>query len=234
MFRAGTIIAAVTTACAALSLSTALAAETCDHFEELLTTTPAPPHTAGPWKLYYQKLAAIQPGNYDLLLIGDSLADAWPADSLSPLQVANFGIGGDETQNVLWRLASPELAKLKPRKVLVVIGTNNLGAGNPPCATVAGINKIIEKVRETWPSAQIAFLEIPPRGTAGFKFNNDWRLETNAAVGHIKGVTTINVDNAITCNWHVPCENYADDNSHFSQAGYQILGKAVKAALFQN
>jgi lysophospholipase L1-like esterase len=233
MFSARTIIAVVAATYVAFSLSTAMAADTCDRFEELFATTPAPPQNPSQWKFYSERLAAILPGDSDLLLIGDSLAQLWPDVSLSPLRVANLGIGGDSTQHLLWRLASPELSTLKPIKVLIVIGTNNLGTGSQPCAIVAGIRKIIGKVGETWPSAQAAFLEITPRG-ADFGFNNTWRLETNAAVRLIPGVKTINVDDAITCDWHVPCQNYGDDNLHFSPAGYEIVGKAVKAALFQN
>ena len=187
MFRARTIIAAIAATCVALPLASAAASETCDQFQLLFATTPAPLQDASRWKFYTERLAATPPGNYDLLLIGDSLAQLWPDASLSPIKVANLGIGGDSTQHVLWRLASPEMRMLAPAKVLLVIGTNNLGTGSPPCAIAAGIRKITESVAQMWPSAQIAFLEIPPRGT-DFKYNNNWRLETNAMARLIPGL----------------------------------------------
>ena len=225
--------AVVVAACGALSLSTPAPAETCDRFEELFATTPAPPQNPAQWRFYSERLAAATPGNYDLLLLGDSLAQLWPDASLSPLKVANLGLGGDSTQHLLWRLASPEMNTLKPSKVLFVIGTNNLVTGSQPCAIVAGIATIIRKSKETWPSAQLVFLEIPPSG-ADFMSNNNRRLEINAAVRLIPGVKTINVDNAITCGWQAPCVNYADDHLHFHEPGYRVLGKAAHDALFRD
>jgi len=180
-----------------------------------------------------RNFAASPAGSYDLLVIGDSLARGWPDAIFSPLHVANFGVDGDSTQHVLWRLALPEMNRLNPSKVLLVVGTNNLGRGDEPCAIAAGIRKIVEGVRSTWPLAQPAFLEIPPSG-ADFKFKNDERLKTNAAARQIVSLKTINVDSTITCEGHRPCGNYRDDNVHFSLVGYETLTNAVKAALFPN
>jgi lysophospholipase L1-like esterase len=217
---------------AVLLCSGPASAETCDGFEELFTTTPAPPQNPALWRFYSERLAATPPGSYDLLLLGDSLAELWPDASFSPLKAANLGVGGDGTQHLLWRLESPEMKTLKLGKVLIVIGTNNLG-GSQSCAIAAGISKVVEKANAIWPSSQIAFLDIPPRGV-DFKFNNDRRLATNAAVRQIPDLRSIDVDDAITCRWKAPCVNYGDDNLHFSEAGYRILGKAVRDALFRD
>ncbi len=215
------------------SLATTAFAETCDKFDELIATTPSPPNDAAHWRLFAQEFATSTQVNDDLLLIGDSLVEFWPDTSLSPLRVANFGVGGDQTQHVLWRLSAPKLQKLMPRKVLIVIGTNNLTANSPPCAIIAGITKIIQTAKKIWPSAGLVFLEIPPRGV-GFVFKNDERQEVNAAIRKIGGVKTINADDVLTCGWHDPCANYNDDKIHFSQVGYQLLGQTMKSALFQN
>src|SRR4051794_39135761 len=56
-------------------------------------------------------------GGVDVLFLGDSITDAWGgeghgknspgaklfAKEFEPLKAANFGIGGDRTQHVLWR-----------------------------------------------------------------------------------------------------------------------------------
>jgi hypothetical protein len=223
------LVAAV---CAVLLYSAPVSAEICDAFEELFTTTPAPPQNPALWRFYSERLAAAPPGSYDLLLLGDSLAQLWPDASFSPLRAANLGVGGDGTQHLLWRLESPEMKTLKLGKVLIMIGTNNLGE-NQSCAIAAGISKIVKKASVIWPSSQIAFLEIPPRGV-DFKFNNDRRLATNAAVRQIPDLISIDVDDAITCRWKAPCANYSDDNLHFSEVGYRILRNAVRDVLFRD
>uniref|UniRef100_A0A8C4TED4 1-alkyl-2-acetylglycerophosphocholine esterase n=1 Tax=Erpetoichthys calabaricus TaxID=27687 RepID=A0A8C4TED4_ERPCA len=45
----------------------------------------------------------------------------------SPLHALNFGIGGDATQHVLWRLQNGELDHINPKVVVVWVGTNNHG-----------------------------------------------------------------------------------------------------------
>src|SRR5687768_18613214 len=57
-------------------------------------------------------------GNIDLLFVGDSITDWWaqPARGLSvwneyfaSMKSANFGIAGDTTQGVIWRMQNGEL-----------------------------------------------------------------------------------------------------------------------------
>uniref|UniRef100_A0A4W4ESK4 Platelet-activating factor acetylhydrolase IB subunit alpha2 n=1 Tax=Electrophorus electricus TaxID=8005 RepID=A0A4W4ESK4_ELEEL len=43
----------------------------------------------------------------------------------SPLHALNFGIAGDTTCNVLWRLQNGELQNIRPTVVVVWVGTNN-------------------------------------------------------------------------------------------------------------
>jgi hypothetical protein len=45
-----------------------------------------------------------------------------------------------------------------------MLGTNNLSVGDSPCAIIAGLIRVIERVEAIWPSTQIGFLEISPRG----------------------------------------------------------------------
>ena len=58
----------------------------------------------------------------DVLFVGDSLignlqlTDLWEK-WFAPLHCLNFGIGGDQTQHVLWRLHNGELECLKPKVV---------------------------------------------------------------------------------------------------------------------
>lgn len=49
------------------------------------------------------------------------------------LGVANYGIAGDQTQNLLWRIQNGEVAGLNPRLVVLKIGTNNLGEQSKEC-----------------------------------------------------------------------------------------------------
>jgi hypothetical protein len=205
------------------------AAETCDEADILYATTPAPPTAAYLWRTYLEQMATNVPANLDVLLIGDSLIYQWPFSLLSPLEVASYEIGGDKAQNVLWRLASPEFTKLKPKNILILIGTNSLPS-DKPCVIIAGMKKLVAQVSTIWPRTRIFMLEVPPRGQ-DLKFRNDVRLEVNSAIREMPSIKPIDVDDAIACAWQTPCENYNAEGLHFAPAGYKILTKLLREAL---
>ena len=87
-------------------------------------------------------VAMAKRGGIDVLFQGDSITDAWGGEGHNPkaagtaifekefvpLKAANFGIGGDRTQHVLWRIQNGELEPINPKVAVVMIGTNNLGS----------------------------------------------------------------------------------------------------------
>lgn len=215
----------------AASAHNASGAETCDEADILYATTPAPPTDTYLWRTYLKQMAASVPENLDVLLIGDSLVYQWPISLFSPLEAASYGIGGDKPQNVLWRLASPEFPRLKPKNILMFIGTNSL-PNDKSCAIIAGMKKLVDRVSMIWPRARIFMLEVPPRGQ-DLKFKNDVRLEVNLAIREMPSIKPIAVDDAIACAWQTPCENYNADGLHFTPAGYRILMTLLREALSQ-
>lgn len=64
----------------------------------------------------------------------NSITDWWAKQGLpvfnryyADLGVANYGIAGDKTQQLVWRIQNDEVRGLIPRLVVLKIGTNNLG-----------------------------------------------------------------------------------------------------------
>jgi beta-glucosidase len=112
-------------------------------------------------------------GPIDLLFLGDSITDFWrrPAPAggkeiwdqyFGKLNAANFGINGDKTQQLLWRIDHGELDGLHPKVVVLLIGTNN-------CAYTVdemerGIKKIIDRIHEKLPNSKLLIVGIFPRG----------------------------------------------------------------------
>jgi hypothetical protein len=72
---------------------------------------------------------------------------------------------------------------------------------------------------------------IPPRGLDLQEDARD-RIRVNQALELIFGVTAINVNDSIPCNWKAPCGNYRSGYVHFPEAGYRVLLGKVKDALF--
>jgi len=79
--------------------------------------------------------------DFDVLFLGDSITYLWTVGegdvsgypggktvfdkSFANMKIANFGIPGDSTQGVLWRLQNGEGQGHKPKAVMLMIGTNN-------------------------------------------------------------------------------------------------------------
>jgi lysophospholipase L1-like esterase len=129
-------------------------------------------------------LKAKSETNPDLVFIGDSISHFWggnpsvdltPNDknprvgdkvlkkTLSDHRVLNLGFGSDRTQQALWRLDHGELEGLKPKWVVINIGTNNTSDGNNADEILAGIQAVCERVKKQTPEAKIILMAIFPR-----------------------------------------------------------------------
>ena len=106
----------------------------------------------------------------DLLYIGDSIVehfenqgrDVW-AHYYAPRHAINLGIGGDRTENVLWRLEHMGLGRISPKLAIVMIGQNN-GPANSGEEIAGGIAAIVGVLRARLPATKILLLAIFPRG----------------------------------------------------------------------
>jgi len=139
-------------------------------------TTAAPRAVEYPWMsrqrwrgMYEEQLVRAAKGGVDVMFIGDSITEMWPKtvfqEQFGRLKAANFGIGGDHTGNLLWRLDSPVLAGLKPRVVVLLIGVNNINlCGETPEQVFGGIQAVVARLRTLYPSARILLNAVLPEG----------------------------------------------------------------------
>src|ERR1017187_915945 len=127
------------------------------------------------WWTPYTRHKLEQPHN-DLLFIGDSIIDQWgnASDNLFPggldtwkkryeSTATNFGVYGDNTQNVLWRLTEGKALKgYAPKRIVLLIGINNLLQGDSPEDTFVGIKAVTGYLRKTLPDSKVLVLGIFP------------------------------------------------------------------------
>ena len=114
-------------------------------------------------------LEVARGGNIDLLFVGDSITDLWRSrgkpvwdENFAPLKAANFGIGGDTTQGVLWRMQNGELEGFKAKLIVLMLGTNNINR-NPNDEIVDGDRLIVEEFKKRQPQPKVLVLGIFPR-----------------------------------------------------------------------
>jgi lysophospholipase L1-like esterase len=148
----------------------------------LLEVKPPPPNSAvipalaPPFEAKHQaNLEVAKQGGGELLLVGDSITDFWrnaegPYAGKPVLdkhfgqwKIANFGIAGDTTQGVLYRLQNGEGKGFSPRAIMVMIGTNNTARNN--AAEIAeGVGAVVLELQRDFPQAKILLLGVFPRG----------------------------------------------------------------------
>jgi lysophospholipase L1-like esterase len=104
----------------------------------------------------------------DLLFIGDSITRRWEDNPViynrffSKYKPANFGVGGDCIENLRWRILNGELEGIKPKLVVLHIGTNNLPTHTAE-EVCLGIRDIIRIFREKLPESRILLIGLLPR-----------------------------------------------------------------------
>ncbi len=191
-----------------------------------VTTFPSPPPFFSSWRRHDRLLRHLPHVPIDLCLVGDSLTEYWPETAWAPWQVFNFGVAADKTQHVIWRL--DELTRpIAAAHVLIMAGTNNLGAGDTPDGIVAGIAELVGRVSRNFPDASIVVVEIPPCGPE-FDFRDADRKRINLILAAAKWTRTINVDRALMSADHAANPYYMPDQIHFSAEGYRLLTGLIR------
>jgi lysophospholipase L1-like esterase len=195
-----------------------------------VTTVPSPPPLAASWRRHLELVAALPSDRLDLLLVGDSLAQYWPDSCFGKIKFFNFGIAGDKTQHALWRLLQLRPGRLKTERVLLMLGTNNLGEDDGPEAICAGIHVIVRQLRRLSSQARCFVVEVPPCGPE-FSFRSAARMRTNELLRASDEFRSINVDEMITTGFSPDCRNYLTDQIHWSEEGYRVLTRHIVAAI---
>lgn len=109
-------------------------------------------------------------GNVDVLFVGDSITQGWEGagrkvweERFAKWNPVNFGIGGDRTEHVLWRMTEGnELEGIDPKVIVLMIGTNNFGS-NTADEIAAGVKAIVAEFRKREPQANVLLLGVFPR-----------------------------------------------------------------------
>ncbi|MFZ1074290.1 MAG: platelet-activating factor acetylhydrolase IB subunit [Verrucomicrobiia bacterium] len=189
-----------------------------------------------------------QKGGVDILFMGDSITDGWRGGRGSniwnkyyaPRHAANFGISGDRTQHVLWRIDHGELDGVHPKVVVLMIGTNNTGKENDrktPRNTVPevaeGVEAVVNDIRARLPDSKILLLAIFPRGT----LNDPQRAQValiNTLIAKLDDGKTVKFldigPKFLEFDGTLP-RNVMPDLLHPNAKGYQIWADAMEPTL---
>ncbi|CAN7249531.1 GDSL-type esterase/lipase family protein [Pseudoduganella sp. LjRoot289] len=206
-------------------------------------TTAAPRAVDYPWmsmtrwnQMHDDQAARAARGGVDVMFVGDSLTEMWPKAlwdaNFGGLKAANFGIGGDRTGNVLWRLQNPAIAALKPKVVVLMIGVNNINlCGDKPEQVFGGIQAVVAALRKQYPDARILLNAVLPEGAIADAPERQSVVALNKLVKtlddgkavffHDYGARFIGADGALSAELQ-------PDFLHLSEAGYRIFADGIR------
>lgn len=194
-------------------------------------------------KLHEAHVKTVQAnqGPIDVLLVGDSITIQWGESwkkHFPDLKAVNIGIGGDKTQNVLWRLDHGGVEGLQPKAIVLMIGNNNMFF-TPETgieAAAKGIEMCVRNLREKFPAAAIIVAKILPAHTPGNAFYEDIK-KTNAALDALKlesdaSVRVIDLtDDFTNADGTLKKDLYTSDSIHLSPTGYGVYAEMLKPLL---
>ncbi|WP_375410057.1 GDSL-type esterase/lipase family protein [uncultured Methylobacterium sp.] len=210
----------------------------CDQADTAVATFPVPQQSATAYRRARQVSdLAAKAQDADVVLLGDSLTQLWPDASARETfggRVLNLGVGSDRTQNVLWRLQDERYARLSPRTVFLMIGTNNLGSGDKICAIRTGLEHIIERIDALWRKPFLVVVGILPRGRKS-SFRDSERTSVNGELKEIllkrgHAVMVDDAEAALRCD-EDQCPTFTPDMVHLAPPGYAALGASIRSKL---
>ena len=177
------------------------------------------------------------PGEYDIVMVGDSITHRWEreggegrelfAELKKSYGILNLGIGGDQTQHVLWRLSNGELEGYKAKMFTVMIGTNN--GGRDIAGIADGVKKIVELIRKRHPESKVVLMPIFPRGATPddkSRVANDKVNDVIRGIPDGKDVVWLDF-NAKFLDENGDTKWCMNDRLHPNEKGYQIWWEAL-------
>jgi cephalosporin-C deacetylase-like acetyl esterase/lysophospholipase L1-like esterase len=200
---------------------------------------------------HQQLLEKKKQGQIDVYFVGDSITRRWGTSDPQYKEMlanwkqnffgwnaADFGWGADAIQNILWRLDNGELDGVNPKVIVVLAGTNNVGALPGDDAKVAeitrGIKAILDVCREKAPDATIILTGIFPRNDNMAVMPTINKINENVAqFADEKKIRFLNVNDKLADEDGKLFDGMmnAGDKLHPTAKGYQVWADGLKPIL---
>lgn len=190
--------------------------------------------------LHERYVKRAREGNVDLLFLGDSITQGWKENEVwqkhyAKHRPANFGISGDRTQQILWRIQNGELEVIRPKVVVLLIGTNNVTDSNSSETISQAISDIVRITREKL-GAKVLLLGILPRAddAAAVAIHREKIAAINRTIAKLddgKHVRYLDMTDRFQQQDGTIAKEVMPDYLHLSPKGYEIWADAMSALL---
>jgi lysophospholipase L1-like esterase len=183
-------------------------------------------------------------GRIDVYFVGDSITRRWGALDYPALlanwktnffgwNAANFGWGADRIENMLWRLEHGELDGVRPKVIVILAGTNNVGAqpgGDEKIADITrGLSALVRLCQRKAPQATIVLTAIFPRNDNVAVLPEIERINAHlAALADGKRIRFLSVNDRLADKDGRLLPGMSADNLHPTLQAYQIWADGLK------
>jgi lysophospholipase L1-like esterase len=171
-------------------------------------------------------------GHGKIVFLGDSLTDMcnW-SEMLNNTDILNRGISNDTTAGLFNRLS--EVTRLKPQKVFIMIGINDIGKGLSTDEIIINYNGIINSIKKDSPETTIYVESVLPINRDIFKTSTNEKQITdlNWALSKLcgdSGAQFINLYPLFTVSQDKLNPDYTQGGLHINGKGYLVWSEAVK------
>ena len=211
---------------------------------------PAPRTDRNSQLAHAELLEKARRGGIDIYFEGDSITRRWGSSdeqykallenwrrNFWGWNAADFGWGGDTTQNILWRLNNGELDNVNPKIIVIMAGTNNVGKRSPEGSedpridgVTRGIKAILDLCRQKAPGATIVLMGITPRNDNPAVMPIINRINSNIATfADGKKIRYVNINDKLADKDGKLFDGMANrDGLHLDVNGYQVWADALK------
>jgi lysophospholipase L1-like esterase len=222
----------------------------------ILATIPISRADLSWWRARHEeKLHEIARTHPQLLWLGDSITQDWELKGPEPWRdfapawqrfygdrnAVNLGFKGDTTSSLIWRIQNGEVSGIDPKAAIILIGANNMGRPHWSAEdTVAGIDTIVQDLRQRLPHTRLLLLSVLPSQ------RSEWITETTSQInktlaeryGHVKDVTYIDVTSLFMRNGKLDTNLFLDPRLtppdpplHPTVEGQVLIAKAIEPIL---
>ena len=167
-----------------------------------------------------------------IVFLGDSITDGneWNELFDNP-NIINRGVSGDSTEGILHRI--DHICVLKPSKIFILIGTNDLGQGKTIPTIITNYEQIISKIKQNSPQTKIFVQSVFPvnENILQSKRKNKDIVSLNSGLKKVAikyNVTFINVYSDLVSTNHQLNSNFSYDGLHLNGKGYLEWKKALE------
>ena len=187
----------------------------------------------------YRHLNQVSVVEPDILFIGDSIVEYYPLQELFGTSkiIVNRGIRGYQTELLLDNLDA-HLYGGAVDKIVLLIGTNDIGKDVPLNEALNNLEAIIQSIARDYPLTEIKMLSILPvnegeeyKQTVYIRTNEKiqkWNQAYKELASAYMQVEFAPVFDSLIDQEGQLKKDYTTDGLHLSVTGYQVLTKALK------